>query len=372
VNEDPAPAAAIGALPVARPFIAPEELAARAGHSALLRLGANESAFGPPPVAVAAMHDDLARVPWYGDPESMKLRTSLAQRHRCAVENIVVGAGIDDLLGLAVRGYLAPGETSVCALGTYPTYAYHVTGYGGRLETVSYAADGTVPLDELARAARERDARVVYLANPDNPSGSFAGREAVESFLARLPARALLVLDEAYADFVDPLELLPERIDPRVVRMRTFSKAYGLAGLRIGYALAGPEAIETFGKIRLQYGVSRLAQTAALAALDETSFVSNVVREVARGREEYHELGRELSLGTLRSSANFVNFDLGSRERAEALVVALLARAVFVRKPGAPPLDRFVRITVGTAGERARFAAALAGALDDIGARAAV
>ena len=234
MSRAPEAAPAIGALPVARPFIAPEELAARAGHATLLRLGANESAFGPPPAALAAMREDLARVSWYGDPESATLRAEIARRHGCALENVVVGAGIDDLLGLAVRGYLAPGNVSACALGTYPTYAYHVAGYGARLETVSYRDDGTVPLDELARKARECDARVVYLANPDNPSGSFAGREAVARFLERLPERALLVLDEAYADFVAAGDLLPDRIDPRIVRMRTFSKAYGLAGLRVG------------------------------------------------------------------------------------------------------------------------------------------
>ncbi len=372
MSEGPRAAASIEALPVARPFIAPEELAAQAGFATLLRLGANESAFGPPPAALAAMREDLSRVSWYGDPESMRLRVALAERHACAVENIVVGAGIDDLLGLAVRGFLAPGDVSVCALGTYPTYAYHVAGYGARLETVPYTAGGSVPLDELARKARETGARVVYLANPDNPSGFFATRNAVEDFLGRLPERALLVLDEAYADFVRADELLGERIDSRVVRMRTFSKAYGLAGLRVAYALGAAGTIETFGKIRLQYGVSRLAQTAALAAFGATDFVGEVSREVARGRDEYRELGRTLGLATLPSAANFVNFDLGTRERAEAMVAALLRRAVFVRKPGAPPLDRCVRVTVGTAGERARFGEILAAALDDIGARAAV
>jgi len=321
---------------------------------------------------LAAMRDDLSRVAWYGDPESMTLRTALAEHHACTVENIVVGAGIDDLLGLAVRGYLAPGDVSVCTLGTYPTYAYHVAGYGARLETVPYGADGSVPLDALAQKARETRARVAYLANPDNPSGFFAGPRAVADFLAQLPERTLLVLDEAYADFVPADDLPPDRIEPRVVRMRTFSKAYGLAGLRVAYALGAPATIETFGKIRLQYGVSRLAQTAALAAFGARDFVNEVVREVARGREAYRELGRELGLGTLPSSANFVNFDLGTRERAEALVGALLRRAVFVRKPGAPPLDRCVRVTVGTAAERVRFAELLAGALEDIGARAAV
>ena len=351
------PAAPVAAaLPPSRPFIAPEELARRVGRTSLLRLGANESAFGPPPRALAAMRAELERTSWYGDPESSELREALADRHRCAPENVTVGSGIDDLLGLAVRGYLAPGETTVATHGSYPTYVYHVLGYGARLETVPYAAGGALDLEALAVRARATGARQVYLANPDNPSGAFAGRAEVAAFLEALPPGVLLVLDEAYGDFVAPEQLLGETIDPRVVRLRTFSKAYGLAGARIGYALAAPDVIATFGKIRLQYGVNRTAQIGALAALAESPFVAGVVAEVARGRADYRALARRLGLATLPSQTNFVCFDLGSRARAEAMVETLLMRGVFVRKPGAPPLDGHIRVTVGTQAERQTFA----------------
>jgi histidinol-phosphate aminotransferase len=350
------PAPAIGALPLSRPFVAPEELARRAGPRSLLRLGANESAFGPPPQAVAAMREALERSSWYGDPESSDLRVALAARHGCAVENVTVAAGIDDLLGLAVRAYLSPGDVTVATLGTYPTFAYHALGYGARLETVPYRPDGKVELEALARAAHATRARVVYLANPDNPSGSFAERAEVERFLGELPADCLLVLDEAYADYVPPSERLPATEDPRVVRMRTFSKAYGMAGARIGYAVAHADVGRNFGKIRLQYGVNRTAQIGALAALANDDFVAHVVRETELGRREYFELARALEIGTLPSRTNFVCFDLCSRERAETMLEELLGRGVFVRKPGAAPLDGYIRVTVGTALERRRFA----------------
>jgi histidinol-phosphate aminotransferase len=346
----------VAALPASRPFIGPEELARRTGQSELLRLGANESAFGPPPGALAAMRAAEARTNWYGDPESLDLRAALADRHGCSPRNITVAAGIDDLLGLAVRAYLAPGDVSVMTLGSYPTYTYHVLGYGARSETVPYAADGSVQLEALAERARATNARVVYLANPDNPSGAFASRDAVAAFLDRLPADIVLILDEAYGDFVSSDELLAETADPRVIRMRTFSKAYGFAGARIAYCIAAVETIEAFGKIRLQYGVGRTAQVGALAALDEGAFIADVVAEVARGRDDYRALAARLGIGTLPSRTNFVCFDLGSRERAEAAVEALLRLGVFVRKPAAPPLDGYVRVTVGTAPERARFA----------------
>ena len=359
----PEPTATIAALTQSRPFIAPEELAKLAGHSDLLRLGANESAFGPPPAALAAMQTAVARTSWYGDPESMDLREALAARHGCEVAELAVGAGIDDLMGLAVRAYLGPGDVSVATLGTYPTYAYHVLGYGARLETVPYASDGTVQLEALARRAHDTGARAAYLANPDNPSGTFLESRAVTAFRAALPDDCLLVLDEAYADFVAASELLDETIDPRIVRLRTFSKAYGLAGARVGYVRAAREIIATFGKIRLQYGVNRTGQIGALAALGDQGFVRDVIAEVGRGREAYHELAASLGLRTLPSRTNFVCIDIGSRERAEAMVGELLRRAVFVRKPGAPPLDGFIRVTVGTPEERARFGEIFAAAL---------
>ncbi len=358
------PAPAVGALPAAKPFVAPEELARRVGCSSLVRLGANESAFGPPPAALAAMHAELARTSHYGDPAALDLRTAIAARHACGVENVSVGSGIDDLLGLVVRAYLALGETTLAAHGTYPTYAYHVAGYGGRLDGVTYRGDGTIPLEALAARAHETNARIAYLANPDNPSGTFADRDAVAAFRAALPDDCLLLLDEAYGDFVPARERVDDAFDGTMVRLRTFSKAYGLAGARVAYALGSPEFVATLDKIRLHFGVNRPAQAAALAALGEDAFVRDVVAEVERGRDEYAELARTLGLKTLRSRTNFTCIDLGSRDRAEAMVEALLQRGIFIRKPGLPPLDGHIRVTVGTGAERARFAAAFADALE--------
>jgi histidinol-phosphate aminotransferase len=235
---------------------------------------------------------------------------------------------------------------------------------------VAYKDDGTADLDALAERARETQPAVAYLANPDNPSGSFHGRAAIERFAGMLPESTLLVLDEAYADFVEPHEIVAPAVLDRVVRMRTFSKAYGMAGARIAYALASAEVVAVFQKVRQHYGVNRTAQIGALAALEDPGFVDGVVREVARGREEYAALGRRLGIATLPSRTNFVCFDLGTRALAESMVTELMRRAVFIRKPWAPPLDRYVRITVGTAAERERFAGVFAQALEALGAPA--
>ncbi|HVS46843.1 MAG TPA: aminotransferase class I/II-fold pyridoxal phosphate-dependent enzyme [Verrucomicrobiae bacterium] len=360
------PAPSIDALPAATPFIGPERLMREQGRGELVRLGANESAFGPSPIAVAAMRAEMDRVAWYGDPDSLELRDALAIKHGCSPENVLVGAGIDDVMGLAVRGWVAPGGLAVASRGTYPTFEYHVRGYGGRVERVDYRDDGTPDYQALIARAHAVKPAIVYLANPDNPSGAFAPRKQIERFYAALPDDTLFVLDEAYADFVEDEELLAPTFDDRLFRMRTFSKAYGMAGARIGYVLTTLQNIGTLQKIRLQYGVNRNAQIGALACLRDDEFKRRVVTETARGRDEYAALARELELAVLPSRTNFVCIDVGDATRATRIVAELLKRGVWIRKPGAPPLDRCIRASVGTAPMRAAFAQALRDVLVEV------
>ncbi|HEY0798203.1 MAG TPA: aminotransferase class I/II-fold pyridoxal phosphate-dependent enzyme, partial [Candidatus Baltobacteraceae bacterium] len=243
----PKPIPAIESVPATTPFIAPEALARRAGITDLLRLGANESPFGCSPRALEAMREAAAGSWMYCDPENTELREALAQRHHCGPESISVGAGIDDLLALTVRAYLGDGTVAL-TFGTYPTFGYFVAGYGGRAVTVPYQDDGRVALAGLAALAHQQRARMVYLANPDNPSGSYANAAEVAQFIAALPEETIVVLDEAYVDFVEGEA--DNRVDPRIIRVRTFSKVYGMAGARIAYAVAAPEVVATFQKIR--------------------------------------------------------------------------------------------------------------------------
>ncbi len=356
----------VDALPASTPFIGPERLMREGGYRELVRLGANESAFGPSPHAVEAMSSELERLSWYGDPDSFALREALRAKHGCALEQIVVGCGIDDLMGLVVRAFVEPGGIAIATHGTYPTFAYHVAGYGGRLETAPYTNEGEPDLDALAMLVQRLGPAVVYLANPDNPSGSFLAREQVARFFEALPPETVLLLDEAYADFSEEDALLEPRFDDRLVRVRTFSKAYGLAGARIGYALTTPRNAECFEKIRLQYGVNRNAQIGALAALEDRAHLEWVVRETAAARDAYDALARELGTTTIPSRANFVCIDLGDARRATYVTQALLERGVWIRKPGAPPLDRYVRVSAGTAPMREAFAQALRAVLAEM------
>ena len=329
------------------------------GLRELVRLGANESPFGPSPSAVAAMTRELPRLCWYGDPESLDLRDALAAKHHCRPEEIVVGSGIDELMGLAVRAFVAPGQAALATRGTYPTFAYHVAGYGGGLVVVPYKEDGAPDCDALVAMAREVAPSIVYLANPDNPSGRFLPRATIARFYEELPHDTLLLLDEAYADFVEDAELLAPAFEDRLVRLRTFSKAYGMAGARIGYALTNERNVKTFQKIRLHYGINRNAQVGALVSLSDDDFRRHVVAETARAREECYRLANSLNLRYIESATNFVCIDMETVQRATRVMEELLRRGVWIRKPGAPPLDAFIRVSAGTETMRAAFSAAL-------------
>lgn len=350
----------VGALPAVVPFVPPEALERRIGRRLEVRIGANESAFGPSPRALEAMRRAAERVNWYGDPESYELRHALAARLGIGPGNIVVGAGIDDLLGLVVRAFIDPGDAVVMSKGAYPTFAFHVNGFGGRLVTPPYR-DFRNDAEALADAARAENAKLVFLANPDNPTGSWLPASEIQRLIEALPPGAVLLLDEAYSEFA-PAEAIPpfEPEDPRIIRTRTFSKAHGMAGARIGYAIAPEETIRSFDKIRHHFGVNRIAQEGALASLGDVEFIAEVVRKVEEGRRDIARIATELGLASYPSATNFVAVDLGSSERARAVLQRLLEdEAVFLRMPGVAPLDRTVRVTVGTEEERSRFAAAL-------------
>jgi histidinol-phosphate aminotransferase len=301
------------------------------------------------------MRSALERVAHYGDPESAALREALATRHGVSPRNIVVGSGIDDLLGLAVRAFVDPGASAVTSLGGYPTFNYHVVGFGGALSLVPYRDDAN-DLEALAQTARHVGARVVYLANPDNPTGTWHTAQAIQSFIDRLPPDGLLLLDEAYIEYA-PEGTAPaiDVSDGRVLRLRTFSKAHGMAGARIGYGIATADTIAAFDKIRHHFGVNAIAQAGALASLADQAHVDRVVACVADGRRDYEELASGLGLATLPSATNFVAIDVGGAERARSLLAALQQRDVFVRMPGAAPLDRCIRVTVAAPEDRAEF-----------------
>jgi histidinol-phosphate aminotransferase len=351
-------------LPEFVPFVGPEALERTRGRPFRARLGANESVFGPSPKAIAAMQD-AAKGNWmYADPESYELRTALARHHGVGIENVVIGEGIDGLLGLAVKLAVEPGSPVVTSDGTYPTFNFHVAGAGGQLIRVPYR-DDRQDLDALLEAATLAGARILYVCNPDNPMGGFWPTEELSQLIKRLPDGLLLCLDEAYCDTAPADELLPvDTANPQVLRFRTFSKAYGLAGARIGYCLGESALIATFEKIRNHYGINRVGQIGALAALKDQVYLSEAVAKIAKARNKITKIAVGNGLEALPSATNFVTIDCGrDGAYAKRVLDGLFARDVFARMPGVAPLNRCIRVSCGRDEDIAVFAAALGSAL---------
>jgi len=353
-------------LPASVPFVGPEAQERATGRAFTARIGANESVFGPSPAAIRAMEVATGEIWKYADPEAHALRLALASHHGVPPGCIAIDAGIDTLLGLIVRLFVEPGETVVTSHGAYPTLNYHVLGFGGRVETVPYRDDREDPVALLDRAA-ETGAKLVYICNPDNPMGTWHDAATIEAVIASVPDGCLMILDEAYGDFAPPGTLPPiDGNDPRVIRMRTFSKAYGMAGARVGYAVSHPRVIAGFDRVRNHFGMNRAAQAGALAALGDQTWLAEVVYSTAAARDRIAAIVAANDLSCLPSATNFVTVDCG-RDAAFATAVrdALAIRGIFVRMPFATPGNRCIRVGAGSPEDLDRFAEALPGALAD-------
>ncbi|MDJ0955422.1 MAG: pyridoxal phosphate-dependent aminotransferase [Arenicellales bacterium] len=339
----------IAELPATVPFVGPETQERERGAQFLARIGANENVFGPSPRAVQAMVEAARDIWKYGDPENYDLKQALAKYHDVPAENIVVGEGIDGLLGYLVRLLVSKGTPVVTSLGAYPTFNYHVTGFGGELCTVPYVDDAEDP-EALIELASQKAAPLIYLANPDNPMGTWHGADTVQAMIDAVPEGSLLCLDEAYIEFA-PVDTAPslDVNNTRVIRFRTFSKAYGMAGMRIGYGIGDKSLIRAFDKIRNHFGVSRIAQAAALAALEDQSYLEEIQTKVKKARETIRSIATENGLDSLPSATNFVAVDCGGDSAyAKAVLQGLIERGVFVRMPLVAPQSRCIRISAGT------------------------
>ena len=352
-------------LPSSVPFVAPEMTERISGIPFIARLGANESSFGPSPKVKQVIADSTADVFKYGDPDAFDLKKELEKHLKVPCENIIVGEGIDGLMGILCRLMLEQGDIVVTSNGAYPTFNYQVKGAGGRLETVPYLADYEDP-DALIEKARQYKAKMIYIANPDNPMGTHHSAETIQRMIDSVPKESLLVLDEAY------IELAPDGVAPKldisnknIIRLRTFSKAYGLAGARVGYAIGHTDLVKSFDKIRNHFGVNTIGQKAALAALKDQDYVSKVKVSIEQGRERINQIAIENGLNTISSSTNFVAVDCGvDGDFTRKVLNELVRMGIFVRMAFVPPQDRCLRVSVGVPEDIEHFAKAFPIALE--------
>lgn len=336
-----------------------EELEREYGITGSIKLASNENPFGPSPRALAAIDAALGSLHRYPDGSGFYLRRALAQRHGVAADAIILGNGSNDIIELLVRAFLRPGDEAVMAEQAFVIYQMVVQAAGATPRPIPLRRY-THDLDAMAQAIGPAT-RLVFLANPNNPTGTIYLRDEWEDFLDSVPPHVVVVADDAYADYVEdpayPNSLVYHRRDRLLVTLRTFSKIYGLAGLRIGYGIGPLEVIEILNKIRQPFNVNALAHVAALAALDDTAHVertrSNNREGLAFLRAGCERLGRPY----VPSWANFLLIDVGEGAR---VYEGLLRLGVIVRPMDVYGLPRHLRVTVGTPTENQRFVDSLA------------
>ncbi|MHB1516162.1 MAG: histidinol-phosphate transaminase [Acidiferrobacteraceae bacterium] len=336
-----------------------EELERELGIRNAIKLASNENPWGPSPGALAALAQlDPGSWSRYPDGAATELRRALATKLGVAIESVTVGNGSNDLLELAARAFVGPGDTVVYAQHAFAVYALVTQAVGGRHQEVPAREFGH-DLPAMAQAAA--DAKLVFVANPNNPTGTCVGADALAAFLERVPAHVPVVLDEAYREYVtrkDYPDTLPWlRRFPNLIITRTFSKIYGLAGLRVGYALSDPRVADLLNRLRQPFNVNLAAQVAARAALADDAFVALCQERNRQGLSVLEAGLRRLGYPVLPSAANFLTF--GIRRAAEAYQ-ALLREGVIVRPIANYGMPDHLRVTVGTPEENERFLAALA------------
>lgn len=332
----------------------------------IVKLASNENPLGMPESARNAMAAAVAELGRYPDSNGFELKAALSARYDVPADWLTLGNGSNDILELAAHALVKPGESIVYAQYSFAVYALATQEVGARAIEVPARHYGH-DLDAMA-AAIAPDTRLVFIANPNNPTGTFVPAAALEAFLAKVPPHVVVVLDEAYNEYLDAEQQYESvnwvRQYPNLMVSRTFSKAYGLAGLRVGFAVAQPALTDLLNRVRQPFNVNSLAQAAAVAALGDKAFLQRSAQLNREGKAQLTAAFDRLGLEYVPSSGNFVLVRVGDDDQAGGRVnLALLRQGVIVRPVGNYGLPQWLRVTIGLPEENAAFIAALEKAL---------
>jgi histidinol-phosphate aminotransferase len=342
-----------------------EELERELGITGSIKLASNENPLGPSTLAVRAIMDNIKKINRYPDSSGYYLKSKLSDLFRISKDRIILGNGSNELIELIVRSFLTPGKQVIQASPTFLIYEKVVTGAGGKLISVPLK-DFRIDLKKITESVTPKT-KIIFINNPNNPTGSALSKREVSAFLKGVPNDIVIVLDEAYIDFVtdkdvaNGLNFLMNY--PRLVLLRTFSKLYGLAGIRIGYGFSSDEVIDYMNRVRQPFNTNSLAQAAALAALDDIEFASATLKLVKDGLGYLHEQLDMLGLEYLPTQTNFfiIKVPLGGK-RTYAL---MLREGVIVRSLDSYGMEEYIRINVGLPEENERFIRAIKKVLKD-------
>jgi histidinol-phosphate aminotransferase len=330
-----------------------EQIALKYGLAHVIKLASNENPFGPSPKAMEAAAKALSDSHRYPDDDAHDLRAALAQRHGVRPEQVVLTAGSTDLFELVVHCFATQESHAVISAGSFIAYKLFLSAFAVPFAEVPLR-DFAVDLDGMASAVRP-ETRIIFLPNPNNPTGSRFGAQDLDRFLARISPDILVVLDDAYVEFVEaadaPDAVAILRLRPRTVVARTFSKLHGLAGLRVGFGIATEEVASALLRARRPFSVTRVSLSAARAALDDREHIARTLAATTEGRAFFSDAFAEIGLRALPSHANFVAVILGDERNAARVAEALLRRGLIVRALGPFGLPGLLRVSVGTRAE---------------------
>ncbi len=359
-------APAVAAIQPYQPGKPISELARELGLSDIIKLASNENPLGPSPKAVSAMRAVEPELALYPDGNGFALKQALSRHLGVGMEQITLGNGSNDVLVLLAEAFLTPESHAVYSQYAFAVYPLAVQATGAQAGQVPATADLGHDLDAMLAAVNEHT-RIVFVANPNNPTGHFIARERLRAFAEALPANVLLVVDEAYHEYLPPDESWTalDWLDdfPNLVVTRTFSKAYGLAGLRVGYAVSHAAVADLLNRIRQPFNVNALALAAAEAALQDSAFLQQAFRVNRQGMAMLEENLTRLGLAFVPSRGNFLLVDMG--RPAGPLYEALLRKGVIVRPVGNYGLPNHLRVSIGTEAEMQYFCRALEQVLNE-------
>lgn len=329
----------------------------------IVKLASNENPFGPSPKALEAITKEAKNLHIYPDQKSILLREALAKHFQLADNNFICGNGSDDLLQIIAATYLNPGDEVIISKNTFSVYELVTKIFGGHLVTAPLQ-DYALDLEGIAAAVTEKT-KLIFLANPNNPTGTIFTDEEFVTFLERVPNSVIVVVDEAYAEFAESPEF-PNTIKQiqagrNIIVLRTFSKFYGLAGLRVGYAISRPELVNPMFRVKMPFNVNRLAQVGAAAALEDKEHQNKTCKNNIEGKKFlYGELDK-LGLSYKKTEANFIfiNLSASAKTSADDLFLALFKKGVIIRPLTSFGLPQAIRVSIGRPEQNLKFVRAL-------------
>lgn len=354
-------------LPVYQPGKPIEDVKRELGLTEVIKLASNENPFGSSPKALEAINGELSNISLYPDGGAVSLTQELARGLGVQPNQIIFGAGSDEVILMMARAYFVPGDETVMASHTFPQYKHNAQIEGAVCIEVPLTTDGKHDLPAMLARINDKT-KIVWICNPNNPTGTMLTHDEVEAFLKAAPSHVLVALDEAYCEYnttdvyPDGLKLLQQYRN--LVLLRTFSKIFGLASLRIGYGIGHADVIHTINQVREPFNTSRFGQAAALASLGDQAFIDECRRLNAEGLVQLTARFDELGLSYYESHANFVMVD--TRRPAKEVFDGLLRRGIIVRGGHALDFPTKIRVTIGSKEQNDKFLAALEAVLAEI------